>query len=65
MAKAHHNGPHAQGIREFFGKKYIWLINHEGNLTLHGLHRPPPKDDPAVVAQVRHAAKLDETGRKE
>lgn len=43
MAK-HRNLPYEQGIRDFFGKRYIWLVNHKGNLELHGLHREPPKD---------------------
>lgn len=24
-------------ISEFFGKRYLWLINHQGNLELHPL----------------------------
>lgn len=40
----HRDIPHENGIREFFGKKYMWLIDHNGNLSLHGLHRPAPED---------------------
>jgi hypothetical protein len=46
--KTHQNVPYQQGIREFFGKKYIWLLNHEGKLELHALHRPIPADTTPV-----------------
>lgn len=44
MSDKQRKTPHEQGIREFFGKKYIWLLNHKGQLELHGLHRTPPSD---------------------
>jgi hypothetical protein len=57
MAKQHRNIPYEQGIREFFGKRYIWLINYKGNLELHGLHHAPPQDSPAAAKRMMSAIK--------
>lgn len=36
--------PQERGIRTFFGKRYIWLINPDGKLELHSLERPLKED---------------------
>ena len=36
--------PAEKGIRTFFGKRYLWLLDHEGRLGLHSLDRVNLKD---------------------
>lgn len=38
------------GIKHFFGKRYIWLLNSEGNLGLHKI------DDKGDQVQLRELA---------
>ena len=35
--------PAEKGIREFFGKKYMWLLDHNGKLTLQPIRKPDRK----------------------
>lgn len=36
--------PAEKGIKTFFGKRYLWLLNHEGQLVLHPLTRVSLED---------------------